>query len=191
MLLVVTLVMLLTPSYRSFLPRYPAALLSTLFGVNNQTQMFLKVSYFETHGYLRPLKHMWALSLEWQFYLFFAFTFHRLYRARDRMKWARLALGGSLLSYALLLITFKTTEGALVYYSFFTRLHAFLLGSLGALGFVYVPQRIITTRSWTGLETYYVDDVPRNPLGKRGSPSEGLAAILLLLIVIGFFIPLA
>lgn len=195
MLLTVTLIMILNPGYTSFLTRYPSALLSSLFGVNHQVQIAMNVSYFETHGYIRPLLHMWALSLELQFYIVFALTFHKLYQERDRLKWSLICLVATVVSLVVFIVLALTGQVDTAYYSLVARFHAFSLGGLAALAAVYRPKVDKTSaeasKQWTGLN---VESVPqpqnRRVLGQRGSISELLGAVLLFVLVVSMFIPM-
>lgn len=195
MLLAVTLVMVLNPGYTSFLPRYPSALLSSLFGVSHQVQIAMNVSYFETHGYIRPLLHLWALSLELQFYVVFAFTFHKFYQDRDRSRWSLISLIATVVSLGLFIILVASGKVDTAYYSLVARFHAFSMGGLAALAVVHRPAVDNTSadasKQWTGLpgETS-PQPQKRRVLGQRGSFSELLGAILLFVLVVAMFIPM-
>lgn len=196
MLLIVTIIMIMNPGYIPFLTRYPSALLSSLFGVNHQVQIAMNVSYFETHGYIRPLFHLWALSLEMQFYVVFAFTFHRFYRESERIKWSFICLIATVLSLAVFVILGIRGQTDTAYYSLLARFHAFSLGGLAALAVVYRPpvenDAVQASRQWTGLpgET---EASPQNRriLGRRGSFSELLGAVLLFVLLVSMFIPMS
>lgn len=124
---------------------------SALFGFNNLAQIWADRSYFERHGNFNPLTHLWALSLEMQFYLIFPFLFASLKQLaklfRNKAARYREAFIGSLF------LLLALGSGALmdlgylpggdptpVYYGSLSRAFAFLLGAAGYLFTANAPK---------------------------------------------------
>ncbi len=71
---IVSIVMIIF--FRNFIDQFPIDLISSLLSFNNIYQILSNKSYFQIMNSLDPLKHMWALSMEFQFYIiFFLFVF--------------------------------------------------------------------------------------------------------------------
>ncbi|MBC2681981.1 acyltransferase family protein [Corynebacterium anserum] len=69
-LTLITVVILTAALERQHLGQYSKEALSALFYVNNWHTIFQQKSYFDNFGGPSPLSHMWSLSVEEQFYLF-------------------------------------------------------------------------------------------------------------------------
>lgn len=118
----------------AFLDQFAGELRSALLGFNNIWQILRGDSYFEGAGYVKPLTHLWALSLEMQFYLLFSLLVEPLYRARHRLFWTLGTLFLTLASAADLIL--QQQPGAdltRIYYGPDTRFFQFTLGMLMAL----------------------------------------------------------
>ncbi len=105
-----------------------------LLSFNNYFQIFSGKSYFETMGVFNPFTHLWALSLEMQFYLLMFLFFYGGYSTDRKGKWITFLVIITIFSYAfsyyLLYISYDFTR---VYYGLGTRLYSFALGSLTSL----------------------------------------------------------
>ena len=73
-------------SFKNFLVQYPVDALSSIFSFNNYAQILRNESYFEAMNSIKPLTHIWALSLEFQFYIaFFLFVFSFYKKSRKNI----------------------------------------------------------------------------------------------------------
>lgn len=132
LLFVLSLVMILV--FPMFLDHYAGQLRSAILGFNNWWQITLGDSYFQGQAYLKPLTHIWALSLEFQFYLVFSLTVERFYRSSERSLWLYQFALFSLGSLAFLWIfTQGVDDPTRAYYGTDTRFFSFSLGSFFAL----------------------------------------------------------
>ncbi len=127
MLLVVTVLML--AFYPGYMARQGWALRSAIFGLNNWQQLFAGGSYFEGAGFVKPFTHLWALSMEWQYYILIFFVFIPLYQRLSPRHFRTLLyvlylLSGTYLGLALVLPRGLETA----YFNSFQRLGPFLLG---------------------------------------------------------------
>ena len=116
----------------------------TLLGGNNIAQILADNSYFNRHGHFDPLVHLWALSMEMQFYLFFPLLYMGLSRICDHLHgrarlWGREASALFLLLLAAasaLLMSWlydPAVDPIRVYYGSLCRSHAFLNGAAASL----------------------------------------------------------
>jgi peptidoglycan/LPS O-acetylase OafA/YrhL len=95
-------------------------------------------SYFEQFLSPSPVKHLWSLAIEEQFYVvwpliaFGALAAVRRFRARGR--WLALSLLGAGIvgSAASLALLYNRSDPSVAYYSTFTRAHELLIGALAA-----------------------------------------------------------
>lgn len=134
LLMLVTVAILMVVFFPAFLDNFGQQLRSSVLGYNNIWQIIHGESYFEGQGYLKPLTHLWALSLEMQFYLLFILFVRSSYRKNYKAFWICEFLLISVLSYvALLLFDEPGLDPTRVYYGLDTRLFSFTLGSAGAL----------------------------------------------------------
>lgn len=104
---------------------------SSLLSVNNYYQIIHKISYFDAHGAFTPFRHLWALSMEMQFYLIFSVIIKILMEKvkRNYIEFALIIL--SFLSGTMMCAVYLYTKDAsLVYYAFSTRLFSFTIGAL-------------------------------------------------------------
>ena len=132
MLFVISLFMLII--FPQFLDHFAAQLRSAVLSGNNIWQIINGDSYFQGAGYLKPLTHLWALSLEFQFYIFFTFSAESFYREKDRYKWMIFFVILSLLSFLAMIMIYQPGEDPTrVYYGTDTRFFSFTLGALFAL----------------------------------------------------------
>lgn len=90
--------------------------------------LWMQTGYFETAAELKPLLHVWSLSIEEQYYLLLPATL----AFTPRRWWGPLALAITAISLALCLLMVRTKPGA-VFYLLPTRAWELGLGSLGAL----------------------------------------------------------
>ena len=124
---IVTIAMMLL--FKSFLPSYPMEALSSLFSFNNYYQILKEESYFEAMNSIKPLTHMWALSLEFQFYIIF-YSIINVFTKKSSKKVFLITLSTlTVISIALsILFTIFGFDLTRVYYGLDTRIGTFLIG---------------------------------------------------------------
>lgn len=173
LLMLVTVAILMVVFFPAFLDNFGLQLRSSVLGYNNIWQIIHGESYFEGQGYLKPLTHLWALSLEMQFYLLFILFVRSSYRKDYKGFWICEFLLISVLSYAaLLLFDEPGMDPTRVYYGLDTRLFSFTLGSAGAL--VAVNKKAAEA-----------EPEKRSSSRRR----DGLLLFLTLLLIAAFFLP--
>jgi peptidoglycan/LPS O-acetylase OafA/YrhL len=139
--------------YRDTLNRLLGDVLAASGYVTNWYLIFNDVSYFETFGRPPLLQHLWSLSLEEQFYVFwpliFSFGFALLRRKNKQTtirSFLALTVVGIVASTAMMAILFTPFEDpSRVYYGTDTRAAGILVGV--ALSLVWIPWRLKTTIS--------------------------------------------
>ncbi len=173
LLMLVTVAILMVVFFPAFLDNFGLQLRSSVLGYNNIWQIIHGESYFEGQGYLKPLTHLWALSLEMQFYLLFILFVRSSYRKDYKGFWICELLLISVLSYAaLLLFDEPGMDPTRVYYGLDTRLFSFTLGSAGAL---------------MAVNTKVAEAEPEKR--SSGHRRDGLLLFLTLLLIAAFFLP--
>lgn len=173
LLMLVTVAILMVVFFPAFLDNFGQQLRSSVLGYNNIWQIIHGESYFEGQGYLKPLTHLWALSLEMQFYLLFILFVRSSYRKDYKGFWICEFLLISVLSYAaLLLFDEPGMDPTRVYYGLDTRLFSFTLGSAGAL---------------MAVNTKVAEAEPEKR--SSGHHRDGVLLFLTLLLIAAFFLP--
>ncbi len=108
-------------------------------------------SYFEAVGRPSPLRHLWSLAVEEQFYLLWplAFALGMRHLGRRRLFWGVLA--GVVASTIWVVALYRPdTDPSRLYYGTDTRAAGLLLGA--ALAFFWAPGSLVPTGArWTGL----------------------------------------
>lgn len=106
----------------------------SVLSLNNYFQIFSGSSYFENTGSLKPFTHIWALSLEFQFYIL-AFVFlYGKYKPGKKKKWFFNFLVISVISNIIAMIfLFTGSDFSRIYYSTFARFYSFSIGGMAAL----------------------------------------------------------
>lgn len=173
LLMLVTVAILMVVFFPAFLDNFGLQLRSSVLGYNNIWQIIHGESYFEGQGYLKPLTHLWALSLEMQFYLLFILFVRSSYRKDYKAFWICEFLLISILSYvALLLFDEPGMDPTRVYYGLDTRLFSFTLGSAGAL---------------MAVNTKVAEAEPEKR--SSGHRRDGVLLFLTFLLIAAFFLP--
>ncbi len=132
MMFVVVLVML--AFFRGELGANAGDIRSSVLSFNNYFQIFSGKSYFDSVGILSPFTHIWALSLEFQFYVLFFIFFYGRYDSKNKGKWLVNLIVITLLSYALSVgMMLYGVEVSKIYYGLFTRLYSFSLGAIASI----------------------------------------------------------
>ncbi|MDO5738367.1 MAG: acyltransferase family protein [Eubacteriales bacterium] len=134
LILLLPLAVLMLLDFPDFIANFAGQLRSSLLGFNNYFQIFQGDSYFEGASYLKPLTHLWALSLEIQYYLLFYLFCWPFYRRERRLPALLIVL---VLTCASLGFNSYLCIGGLdesrIYYDFLTRFYAFGFGIIAAL----------------------------------------------------------
>jgi peptidoglycan/LPS O-acetylase OafA/YrhL len=114
---------------------------AALFYMSNWWYIATDVNYFEQFAFM-PLKHLWSLAIEEQFYLFFPFILVLLLFKFNSYKKVTLILWiVSLISLILMItISLMTTGNSRVYFGTDTRLQTILLGAI--LAFAWPPFKL-------------------------------------------------
>lgn len=127
--------------FPAFLDHYSYQMRTALMSVNNIWQIMNGDSYFQGAGYLKPLTHLWALSLEFQYYIFMGLSFEGLYRKKHRWVWFFIFTFLAVLSYSEFYLLFDPLrDPTRVYYGPDTRFYSFALGAMA--GLLYPDQPI-------------------------------------------------
>lgn len=112
-------------------------LLSVIFYFNNWWLIFHKVSYFDSFGLLSPIRHLWSLAVEEQFYLFWPIILiillHFMQKRRSLIYVILIGAVASILAMAL--IYQPGSDPSRVYYGTDTRAFALLIGAAFAVAF--------------------------------------------------------
>ena len=141
------------------LDRFPRDALSALFYVANWGAAFSGLSYFDRFGGVSPLRHMWSLGIEEQFYLLWPIIVSvGLVRFKLTAKtFAVLAAIGALASATLMSLWFRAgSDPSRIYYGTDTRAQALLVGAVAAFLLIEVPRRrlgrpLAQAAGWAGL----------------------------------------
>ena len=155
---------------------YRGNLLSTLGGFNNWWQIAQNLSYFEVHGSVNPLTHMWTMGLEMQFYFIWPWLLLPIvWLGKRHPRQAVFFACGvlALLSFAAMVVlyalNFPLTR---VYYGTDTRAFSFFLGGMLA--------GLLSSRRLAGLTDY----LSRRTVDRIGLPAF-LAVFALLIFLPG------
>jgi peptidoglycan/LPS O-acetylase OafA/YrhL len=113
--------------------------IASLLYVQNWHAVFTEQPYFEVFGRPSPLKHLWSLAIEEQFYLFWPVLLPLGLRRLGRRRTVVAVAGAIALSAVLMAATSDITAPERAYYGTDTRLFGILSGAL--LAFAWRPQR--------------------------------------------------
>lgn len=128
-LMLVVVSSLLAVFYPEYLAKQAATLRASILGVNNYQQLWQGQSYFSGAGFLSAFTHIWALSVEWQYYLFLFLLFIPLYQQLVKWRFRRLCLLLATISQLILwLVAFSAALRERVYFASFMRSMPFLIG---------------------------------------------------------------
>ncbi|MCU5746657.1 acetyltransferase [Staphylococcus sp. SQ8-PEA] len=125
-----------------FILKIKGDIIAAFFYVSNWWYIFKNVDYFDQFS-IQPLKHLWSLAIEEQFYLLYPVALLILLNNVRKKTIAYIMIGISLLS--LILMTILTHFGSgdsRVYFGTDTRLQTLLLG--GLLAFLWPPFKLKT-----------------------------------------------
>lgn len=135
LLMLMTIVILMLLFFPAYIAKQTELLKAALLSFNNWQQLFNGVSYFKGAGFLQPFTHIWALSMEWQFYILLFLLFIPLYQYLPKRKFGALCLISAVLATIGLFISafFETfREGA--YFNTLLRFAPFACGMALAAG---------------------------------------------------------
>ena len=131
-IILVTITMILF--FKPFLSTYFMEALTSFLSINNFYQILNHESYFEAMNSIKPLTHIWALSLEFQFYILFYLIVNTFYNKSNKKKFFVAFLVLAIISFALsFVLIINGAELTRVYYGLDTRLSAFLTGMIACI----------------------------------------------------------
>lgn len=132
---VVSVVMMIV--FPNFLGALGHSVRASILGLNNYQQILAGDSYFHGQLYLKPFTHLWAITLELQFYLVFILGVSTFYSKKDEKQWS-IGLGiFSIASFIIFIVkVMANTDPTPAYYGFESRLFSF---SIGMLAYQYTP----------------------------------------------------
>ncbi|RXK18920.1 acyltransferase family protein [Macrococcus sp. DPC7161] len=132
---------------QSILYQLKKDMLAALLYVSNWYYIFDGLDYFQSFE-MRPLKHLWSLAIEEQFYLFFPLSLILLGKFFKKKGIIITYLVISILSLLLMMFLFDPAENiARIYFGTDTRLQSMLLGVI--LAFIWVPFKLKSDIPWT------------------------------------------
>jgi peptidoglycan/LPS O-acetylase OafA/YrhL len=129
--------------------QFRKAVVSAVFYVNNWEQIFANVSYFARFAPEGPLNHLWSLSVEEQFYIFWPFLLlggvklvhERPLPSGVRPRLALLTIAGAVASSILMAVLYHPSlDPSRIYYGTDTRAGGLLFGA--ALAMVWPSRRL-------------------------------------------------
>ena len=121
-------------------------ILASLGYVANWRFILAGQSYFNEFITASPVRHLWSLAIEEQFYVVWPLLiFGALAWFGSRVRWswragAVLLAAGAIGSAVLMAATYQEADPSLAYYSTFARAHELLVGALAAVVLARVPQ---------------------------------------------------
>ncbi len=141
LLMIVAVVAWMTLFHPSELPVLRQDVVAAVFYVSNWWYIFHHVSYFQSFS-LQPLKHLWSLAVEEQFYLMWPLLLTLGLRFVPRRgPLAGLTLAGAIASAVLMAVLYQPgTDPSRVYYGTDTRAFGLLIGAV--LAMVWPSQKL-------------------------------------------------
>lgn len=136
--------LLLLIFYPEYLAKQAATLRASLLGVNNYQQLWQGQSYFRGAGFLSAFTHIWALSVEWQYYLVLFLLLIPLYQNMAKWRFRRLCLLVASLSQILLwLAAIIPSFSERAYFASFSRSLPFFVGCFLAASFTAYEYKFV------------------------------------------------
>lgn len=117
--------------------------LSSLTYVANWRFVFSNQSYFSQFSVPSPLRHMWSLAIEEQFYFIWPLVILLLLKLRVRLAPMTIIFGAAAVASTVLMAVLfsSSSDPSRVYYGTDTRAQALLIGATLATGLLYLRQR--------------------------------------------------
>lgn len=116
-------------NFSEYLPGMKASAVGAVLGTSNFAMMASGESYFDAVASINPFTHLWALSIELQFYVLVSLA-APFYRQNRKFLWMLCLAGISVLSVVLLFLAGNITHA---YYGTETRMFSFTAGAFLAL----------------------------------------------------------
>ena len=110
----------------------PGAVLGAVLYVSNWLQISGHHSYFEQFASISPLRHLWSLAIEEQFYVVWPVVVALALR-RDRRTLIAITIVATIASIVLMAWLFDAGDPSRAYYGTETRAFSLLIGALGAI----------------------------------------------------------
>lgn len=138
LLSVIALTLIFEPSY---IVKIKHDAIAAFFYLSNWWYIAKDINYFEQFSFM-PLKHLWSLAIEEQFYIFFPLVLFLLFKwIKNKRNIGLIFWVVSLVSlFLMVLISEPNMEQSRVYFGTDTRLQTILLGVL--LAFIWPPHRL-------------------------------------------------
>lgn len=115
---------------KDLLINFKQIVVSSLLNLNNFWQLFNGSSYFDRFGNESGFTHLWSLSIEGQFYLFWPIVIALLVFKKDDYKLlSRVIIGTTVFSGILMAVLYQPENVNRIYYGTDTRLFSILMGA--------------------------------------------------------------
>lgn len=126
-----------------FYSQFNDAIYGCLF-LTNWFNIYNSITYFDLNTY--PFKHLWSIAIEQQFYIFFPFILIIVLKFKRLISIIMLSIL-AFCSFLLMYLLFDPSNIELIYYNFFTRFYAFLIGAIFAILYYHLEKKVLTKRS--------------------------------------------
>ena len=129
--------------YKGLMLQLPDEIISSLLSMNNCAQVLKNESYFEAMNSINPLTHIWALSLEFQFYVLFYLLIFPFYTKEKKDIFLIVSLVLTVLSMSICVYLVHNDESITrIYYGIDSRLSSFMIGCMAALSSEFFVETI-------------------------------------------------